>query len=156
VKLTLGRISEQLSATGAVDSQALASGYSIDSRTLAQGEVFFAVRGERHDGHDFAEAALERGAVAAVVSRERAASYPEGIRAKLLVVDNTLAALQALGAAVRHAWGRTLIAVTGSTGKTTTKDSIAHVLGARYRVLKSEGNLNNHFGLPLQLLRLEP
>jgi UDP-N-acetylmuramoyl-tripeptide--D-alanyl-D-alanine ligase len=156
VKLTLERVSELLSATGAVDGKAIAAGYSIDSRTLAQGELFFAVRGERLDGHDFVEAALARGAVAAIVSRERLARYPEAIRPKLLVVDDTLAALQALSSAVRRAWGRTLVAVTGSTGKTTTKDAIAHVLGARYRVLKSEGNLNNHFGLPLQLLRLEP
>lgn len=156
MKLALTRISELLSATGAAEGKAVACGYSIDSRTLAPGELFFAVRGERLDGHDFVASALERGALAAVVSRERVQRYPEGIRAKLLVVEDTLVALQALGAAVRRAWGRTLVAVTGSTGKTTTKDAIAHVLGRRYRVLKSEGNLNNHFGLPLQLLRLEP
>jgi UDP-N-acetylmuramoyl-tripeptide--D-alanyl-D-alanine ligase len=156
VKLTLERVSELLSATGAVEGKAVAAGYSIDSRTLAPGELFFAVRGERLDGHDFAEAALERGAVAAVVSREQLARYPEALRSKLLAVDDTLIALQALGAAVRRAWGKTLVAVTGSTGKTSTKDAIAHVLARRYRVLKSEGNLNNHFGLPLQLLRLEP
>ena len=156
MKLTLGRISELLPATGATDAKAVATGYSIDSRTLAPGELFFAVHGERLDGHDFVEAALQRGAVAAVVSRQRAPGYPDGVRSKLLVVADTLAALQALGGAVRRGWGKTLVAVTGSTGKTTTKDAIAHVLGARYRVLKSEGNLNNHFGLPLQLLRLEP
>ncbi|MGH9669109.1 MAG: UDP-N-acetylmuramoyl-tripeptide--D-alanyl-D-alanine ligase [Terriglobales bacterium] len=156
MKLTLGQISELLSATGATEGTATAAAYSIDSRTLAPGELFFAVRGERLDGHDFVEAALERGAVAAVVSRQRAPRYPEAIRPKLLAVEDTLVALQALGAAVRRRWGKTLIAVTGSTGKTTTKDAIAHVLAGRYRVLKSEGNLNNHFGLPLQLLRLEP
>lgn len=156
MKLALTRVAELLSVTGAVDDQAVAGGYSIDSRTLAPGDLFFAVRGERLDGHDFVEAALERGAVAAVVGRERAPIYPEAIHAKLIAVDDTLAALQALGSAVRRAWGKTLVAVTGSTGKTTTKDAIAHVLSRRYRVLKSEGNLNNHFGLPLQLLRLEP
>jgi UDP-N-acetylmuramoyl-tripeptide--D-alanyl-D-alanine ligase len=156
VKLALERVKELLSTAGRVDGNAVAAGYSIDSRTVTPGELFFAVRGERHDGHDFVEAALERGAVAAVVRRERAPDYPEKIHSKLLAVDDTLAALQALGAAVRHAWGKTLVAVTGSTGKTTTKDAIGHVLSRRYRVLKSEGNLNNHFGLPLQLLRLEP
>ena len=156
MRLTLARVAELLSATGAADGGAIAAGYSIDSRTLAPGELFFAVRGERLDGHDFVEAALDRGAAAAVVRRQRAPGYPEAIRSRLLGVDDTLAALQVLGAAVRHAWGRTLVAVTGSTGKTTTKDAIAHLLGWRYRVLKSEGNLNNQFGLPLQLLRLEP
>ena len=156
MKLTLERVAELLSATGAVEGKAVASGYSIDSRTLAPGDLFFAVRGERLDGHDFVEAALERGAAAAIVSREQFARYPEGIRPRLLAVEDTLAALQALGAAVRRAWGKTLVAVTGSTGKTSTKDAIAHVLSRRYRVMKSEGNLNNHFGLPLQLLRLEP
>ncbi len=156
MKLTLERVSELLSAQGAPDGKAVAAGYSIDSRTLAPGELFFAVRGERLDGHDFVEAALERGAVAAIVSHQQLARYPEAIRPKLLAVDDTLLALQELGAAVRRAWGKTLVAVTGSTGKTTTKDAIAHLLARRYRVMKSEGNLNNHFGLPLQLLRLEP
>ena len=160
MKLTLARISELLSATasatGATEAQAVAAGYSIDSRTLAPGELFFAVRGERLDGHDFVEAALERGALAAVVARKELARYPEAARPKLLAVEDTLLALQELGAAARRAWGKTLVAVTGSTGKTTTKDAIAQVLSRRYGVLKSEGNLNNHFGLPLQLLRLEP
>lgn len=156
MKLTLERVAELLSAQGTADGQAVAAVYSIDSRTLAPGELFFAVRGERLDGHDFVEAALQRGAVAAVVSHQQLARYPQAIRPKLLAVDDTLLALQELGAAARRAWGKTLVAVTGSTGKTTTKDAIAHVLGTRYRVLRSEGNLNNHFGLPLQLLRLEP
>jgi UDP-N-acetylmuramoyl-tripeptide--D-alanyl-D-alanine ligase len=156
VKFTLEHVAELLTATGVADGKAVASGYSIDSRSLAPGELFFAVRGERLDGHDFVEAALERGALAAVVRREHLARYPQAIHARLMAVDDTLLALQELGAAARRAWGKTLVAVTGSTGKTTTKDAIAHVLSRRYRVLKSEGNLNNHFGLPLQLLRLEP
>jgi UDP-N-acetylmuramoyl-tripeptide--D-alanyl-D-alanine ligase len=73
-----------------------------------------------------------------------------------MAVDDTLAALQTLGAAVRRMWGKPLVGVTGSTGKTTTKDAIAHVLSARFRVLKSEGNFNNHFGLPLMLLKIQP
>jgi UDP-N-acetylmuramoyl-tripeptide--D-alanyl-D-alanine ligase len=92
--------------------------------------------------------------VAAVVRKDQLARYP--VITGLLAVDDTLAALQTLASAVRRLWARPLIGVTGSTGKTTTKEAIAHVLSIRYRVLKSEGNLNNHFGLPLTLLKLEP
>ena len=77
-------------------------------------------------------------------------------KSKLIAVGDSTVALQHLGAAARRLWGKKLIAVTGSAGKTTTKECIAHVLGARFQVLKSLGNLNNHFGLPMQLLRLEP
>ncbi len=135
----------------------LAQGYSIDSRTIAPDELFFAVRGERFDGHDFVAAAVERGAIAAVVSRARVATLPDAALAvPLLIAEDPLLALQALAAHVRRQWGRKVIAVTGSAGKTTTKEAIAAALGARFRVLKSQGNLNNAFGLPLQLLRLEP
>ncbi|MGD0858237.1 MAG: UDP-N-acetylmuramoyl-tripeptide--D-alanyl-D-alanine ligase [Terracidiphilus sp.] len=131
-------------------------GYSIDSRTVGAGELFFAVRGERHDGHDFVEAALKRGAVAAVVSRARAANLPDAALAvPLLIAEDPLVALQALAAHVRRQWGRRVVAVTGSAGKTTTKEAVAAALGAKFNVHKSQGNLNNAFGLPLQLLRLE-
>jgi len=154
MKLPLGRAAEFMAAGGDFDPAATAEGYSIESRTLAPGELFIAIKGDRFDGHDFVNAALAAGAVAAVVRRDRAESFPDPTH--LLLVDDTLAALQQIGACVRRVWGKALIAVTGSAGKTTTKDAIAHVLNARFRVLKSEGNLNNHFGLPLQLLRLEP
>ena len=133
------------------------SGYSIDSRTVAPGELFFAVRGERLDGHDFVAAALERGAIAAVVSRARVATLPDAALAvPLLIAEDPLVALQALATHVRRQWGKRVVAVTGSAGKTTTKEAIAAALGAKFNVLKSRGNLNNAFGLPLQLLRLEP
>ncbi len=154
MRLPLGRIAEFIGATGEFDANAVASAYSIDSRTVAPGDLFFAVKGERLDGHDFVEQALAAGALAAVVAREQAARY--GGHHRLLTVTDPLLALQRLGAAVRRLWGKKLIAVTGSTGKTTTKEAIAQVLRTRFRLLKSEGNLNNHFGLPLQLLRLEP
>jgi UDP-N-acetylmuramoyl-tripeptide--D-alanyl-D-alanine ligase len=134
-----------------------ARGCSIDSRTVAAGELFFAVRGERHDGHDFVAAAIERGAVAAVVSRARVATLPDvALAVPLLITEDPLIALQALAAHVRRQWGKRVIAVTGSAGKTTTKEAIAAAVGAKYNVFKSQGNMNNSFGLPLQLLRLEP
>ncbi|MGA2673629.1 MAG: UDP-N-acetylmuramoyl-tripeptide--D-alanyl-D-alanine ligase [Terracidiphilus sp.] len=134
-----------------------ARGYSIDSRTVSAGELFFAVRGGRLDGHEFVTAALERGAVAAVVSRERVALLPDvALGAPLLIAEDPLLALQALAAHVRRQWGRRVVAITGSAGKTTTKEAVAAALGAKFNVLKSQGNLNNGFGLPLQLLRLEP
>ena len=132
-------------------------GYSIDSRTVAAGELFFAVRGERLDGHDFVTAALGRGAVAAVVSRERVATLSDAALAvPLLIAEDPLISMQALASHVRRRWGRLLVSITGSAGKTTTKEAVAAVLSAKFKVLKSIGNLNNAFGLPLQLLRLEP
>jgi UDP-N-acetylmuramoyl-tripeptide--D-alanyl-D-alanine ligase len=135
----------------------IVTGYSIDSRTVGAGELFIAVRGERLDGHNFIEAAFEKGAVAAIVSRVRAASLPDAVLARpLLITEDPLIALQALAAHVRRRWGKRVVAITGSAGKTTTKEAIAAALGARFSVLKSQGNLNNGFGLPLQLLRLKP
>jgi UDP-N-acetylmuramoyl-tripeptide--D-alanyl-D-alanine ligase len=135
----------------------VAAGYSIDSRTVTAGELFFAVRGERLDGHDFVAAALERGAIAAVVSRARVATLPDAALAHPLVIaEDPLLALQSLATHVRRQWGRRVVAITGSAGKTTTKEAVAAALGAKFRVLKSQGNLNNAFGLPLQLLRLMP
>jgi UDP-N-acetylmuramoyl-tripeptide--D-alanyl-D-alanine ligase len=135
----------------------IATGYSIDSRTVAPGDLFFAVKGERLDGHDFVAAALERGAVAAVVSRAKVSSLTDAaLGVPLLIAEDSLIALQALASHVRRQWGKRVIAITGSAGKTTTKEAIAAALAAKFNVLKSQGNLNNNFGLPLQLLRLEP
>jgi len=154
MKLTLSRIAEFVSAEGEFAPEEVVQGYSIDSRSVGPGQLFFAVKGERLDGHDFVQQALEKGAVAAVVRKDQLSRYP--VNARLLAVEDTLVALQTLATAVRKLWGKPLIAVTGSAGKTTTKEAIAHVLSARFRVLKSEGNFNNHFGLPLMLLKLEP
>ncbi len=154
MKLTLGRAAEFMPATGAYAQGAIATGYSIDSRTLQPGDLFFAVKGERLDGHDYVETALAKGAVAAVVEQKYESRFAD--KSRLLLVQDSLSALQRLSAAVRRLWGKPLIGVTGSAGKTTTKDCIAHILGTTHRVLKSQGNLNNHFGMPLQLLKLEP
>ncbi len=156
MKLTLAQCAAWMGGTLAADSGASelgaqqTAGYSIDSRTLAPGELFFAVSGERFDAHRFVPAALERGALAAVVARDRV----EG--SARIEVDDPLLALQRLGAAARRHWEGTLIGLTGSAGKTTTKEMVAAVLSAKHPVLKSAGNLNNHFGVPLQLLRLGP
>ena len=154
MKLALSKIAEFISATGESRRGPIAQAYSIDSRTIGSGNLFFAVKGERLDGHDFVVEALDKGATAAVVRKDQLHRYPDA--ARLLGVDDTLLALQTLATAVRKLWGKPLIGVTGSAGKTTTKEAIAHVLGSRFRVLKSEGNFNNHFGLPLMLLKLEP
>jgi UDP-N-acetylmuramoyl-tripeptide--D-alanyl-D-alanine ligase len=155
MKLSLGQIAEITGGEGdPTHAGAIATGYSIDSRTLQQGDLFFAIHGERFDGHDYVDAALERGAVAAVVRVSQAARFRDHRR--IIAVPDTFASLQHLARAVRRIWNKTVIAITGSAGKTTTKESVARLLSAKYRVLKSEGNLNNHYGLPLQLLRLEP
>ena len=159
MKLTLGRIADWMHAEGEFADDAEAIGYSIDSRTIAAGELFFAVKGERFDGHDFVEAALANGALAAVVSMRWLAPVGVPEERLLRVPDHdgcgVLDSLQRLAREVRRYWGKRVIGVTGSAGKTTTKDAVAQVLSARFRVLKSQGNLNNGFGLPLQLLKLE-
>ncbi|MBS1816257.1 MAG: UDP-N-acetylmuramoyl-tripeptide--D-alanyl-D-alanine ligase [Acidobacteria bacterium] len=158
MKLTLGQIADWIHAEGDFASSAEVYGYSIDSRTIGADEVFFAVKGERLDGHDYVEAALQAGAAAAVVST-RWVVPAEVDAAKLLRVpeseDCVLRAMQTLARQVRRKWGKRVIGITGSAGKTTTKEMVAQVLSARFNVLKSAGNLNNNFGVPLQLLRLE-
>ncbi|MCU1333494.1 MAG: UDP-N-acetylmuramoyl-tripeptide--D-alanyl-D-alanine ligase [Candidatus Angelobacter sp.] len=152
MKLPLWRIAEFVGSKGECDQEAVAMGYSIDSRTLNPGDLFIAITGERFDGHEYVQAAFEKGAVGAIV---QAGKQVEGDPLRLLKVDDTLKALQLLGAAARRLWGKSLLAVTGSAGKTTTKEILAHILATRFRVMKSSGNLNNHIGLPLQLLKLE-
>jgi UDP-N-acetylmuramoyl-tripeptide--D-alanyl-D-alanine ligase len=152
MKLPLWRIAEFVGSKGECDQEAVAMGYSIDSRTLNAGDLFIAIAGERFDGHNYVQAALEKGAVGAIVE---AGKHVTGDALRLLQVEDSLKALQLLGAAARRLWGKPLLAVTGSAGKTTTKEILAHILATRFRVMKSSGNLNNHIGLPLQLLKLE-
>lgn len=130
------------------------TGFSIDSRTLAHGDLFFAIRGERFDGHDFVDAALAAGAAGVVVSAEQPARAAVARGAVALLVPDTVGALQALGRHVRRQSGARVVAITGSAGKTTTKEIAAEFLSARYRVFRNRGNLNNHIGLPLSLLEL--
>jgi UDP-N-acetylmuramoyl-tripeptide--D-alanyl-D-alanine ligase len=155
MKLTMGEVAAYLGGSSAVPDR-LVTGYAIDSRSMARGDLFFALRGPRFDGHQFVGQVLEAGAAGAIVEASfAAAAFPEW-RPALLPVSDTRHALQTLGQAVRRRWGKRLIGVTGSTGKSTTKEMIAAVLRRRFRILRSPGNLNNDYGLPLALLGLEP
>ncbi|HET7839994.1 MAG TPA: UDP-N-acetylmuramoyl-tripeptide--D-alanyl-D-alanine ligase, partial [Terriglobia bacterium] len=155
MKLSLSEIAATLAArTGAPDKVVL--GYSIDSRTILPHQLFFAIRGPRFDGHDFVGRALERGAAGAVVSNDFAAKADSKAAPALIAVADPTRALQDLARAVRRKWGERIIAITGSAGKTTTKELTAAILSRKFSVLKSPGNLNNYYGLPLALLALEP
>ncbi len=150
MQFTLGEIEAAIEATNSAGSPELrVSGWSIDSRTTSPGDLFFAIKGEKLDGHRFLDAAYERGAVAAVVSENSNADKP------LLHVSDTVIALQRLSHFARQMWGGPLVAITGSAGKTTTKDITAALLATKFRVGKSFGNFNNHIGLPISLLRME-
>jgi UDP-N-acetylmuramoyl-tripeptide--D-alanyl-D-alanine ligase len=133
------------------DEERYVTGFSIDSRTLASGDVFFAIVAKR-DGHDFVPAALKRRAAGVVVST--AVAVGEDSDSFVIEVADTTKALQDLARWVRRESGAKVVAITGSAGKTTTKDTIAEFVGKKYRVVKNTGNLNNHLGLPLSLLEL--
>lgn len=136
---------------GVDDGRAIA-GVSIDTRTLKRGQLFVAIAGPNFDGHDFVAQAVERGASAVMMHRDVPA--PPGV--PVVRVADTTAALKHLGRHVRLQAGIPVAAVTGSAGKTTTKEMLAALLEIRGDVLKTEGNLNNQYGLPLTLLRLAP
>lgn len=124
---------------------------STDTRTLSPGDVFVALRGDRFDGHDYVAAAAAQGAAALVVSRPGRAA---GAGIPAFTVPDTLAALGALGAYRRAAWGGTVVAIAGSNGKTTTKELTRAALGAALEVHATRGNLNNQVGVPLTLLEI--
>ncbi len=141
-------------------------GVSIDSRTIRPGELYVGIRGERFDGADFAPVAVDRGAAGVVVPRgwldrrraaaawERPATGDPSSAPVVIEVDDTTDALQALGRRVRLESGSKVVAITGSAGKTTTKEVTAEFLATRYRVMRNRGNFNNHIGLPLSLVEL--
>ena len=132
------------------DAFASSTGVSTDSRRIESGVMFFALRGDKFDGNRFAQAALDKGASYAVVSRD--SGFADG--GKYIVVDDTLEALQALARMHRSRFRIPVIGLTGTNGKTTTKELLCSVLSARYRVTATQGNLNNHIGVPLTLLRI--
>ena len=148
--MTLWTAQDAAAATGgqvAGDWEAI--GVSIDTRTIAEGDLFVALKAAR-DGHDFVAQALENGASAALVSR-----IPEGVDpAKLLIVDDVQSGLEALGRAARARTRAKVVAVTGSVGKTSTKEMLRVVLGAQGRVHAAEKSYNNHWGVPLTLARM--
>jgi len=156
--MKLGDIAQKIGAREQLE-EALAQveprGFSIDSRAIQSGELFFALRGPSHDGHEFVADALGKGACAAVVSRaipnlESHISHPA-----LLSVEDTLTALQTLAHTVREEWGGPVIGITGSAGKTATKELTARLLAAGgAKVMRSIGNYNNAYGLPLSVLQL--
>jgi|SRR5271157_1714670 len=165
--LNLQEVARAMQAAGRAAEISVA-GWSVDTRTQNPGDVYFALRGPNHDGHAFLAAAVEKGASAVVVDRMRATTvdrtrattvrewFPEEQRQPVyaLLVSDTLRALGELGAWARRQWGRTVIGVTGSAGKTTTKDAIAHLLEVDFPVGRTVGNFNNRVGVPISILRL--
>lgn len=135
------------------DPAATVGRVSIDSRAIGSGDLFVAIAGERHDGHRFVCDALRGGAMGVVVRRGVVAGVP-GSPALMIEVDDTTTALQDLAREVRRRSGTTVVAITGSAGKTTTKEIAAQLLSTRYTVFRNTGNFNNHIGLPLSLLEL--
>jgi UDP-N-acetylmuramoyl-tripeptide--D-alanyl-D-alanine ligase len=152
--MALWQASEAGQATGGrVVGGWSAAGISIDSRTLAAGDLFVALHGDRFDGHEYVPQALEAGAAAAMIDRPVAALPGD---TPLLIVADSMHGLGALGAAGRARSGARIAAVTGSVGKTSTKEALATVLGRQALTHASAGNLNNHIGVPLSLARLAP
>ena len=137
--------------TSLLESDPVLGPINTDSRRIQKGEIFWVLRGERFDGHAFLQDAFEKGAVFAVAERVENAVAGK----PLVIVPDTLLALQELAALKRKRFSKPVIALTGSNGKTTTKEMIAHLLSAKWKVHKTEGNLNNHIGLPLTLLGLK-
>ena len=164
ISLTAGWVTRALARVRGVlvagDESREFSGVSIDTRTLARDELFVAVRGERFDGADFASDAIARGAGGVVVPRGRAAECGSkapagpGGNAAVIEVDDATVALGCIGHAVRRESGAKVVAITGSAGKTTTKEVTSEFLSARYRVVRNKGNFNNHIGLSLSLIDL--
>ncbi len=138
---------------GILDRPIRPSGVSTDSRSTAPGELFIALRGEQFDGHDYVEAALARGACAALVEKNALDRYASGV-GPLLAVDSALAALGQMAARYRARFDVPVVGITGSSGKTTTKEMVASVLEQRYNVLKTVGSENNEIGVPRTLLNL--
>ena len=173
-RLTLGWVAQAVGGLLTGDAEREIGDVVSDSRTLQAGDLFIALCGPTFDGHDFVADVMNRGAAGAIVNRQAGLKArlsdvrvergddshvsrggPSGPPAGALIeVDDTLEALQNLAHAVRIASGTRVIAITGSAGKTTTKETIAEFLAARFRVVKNKGNLNNHIGLPLSLMQL--
>ncbi len=153
MRLELGEIARLAGGTlrNGAPSVVFDGGVSIDSRTLRRGDLFFAISGPRHDAHEFLRDAVGKGAAGVVIQKDVEVSPP----AFAIRVDDTTRALQDLASGFLGGRAVQVVAVTGSMGKTTTKEAAASAIGSAKRVLKSEGNLNNFYGLPLSILKLE-
>lgn len=154
IKVKASEIAEVLESRIDPSSQGvIPSGYSIDSRTLEVGDCFIAIRGKRLDGHEFIPEAIRKGASFLIVNRDVSNMILRDT--PRLFVKDTLLALQQLACQVRRRWEGEVVGITGSAGKTTTKEIVSHVLAGKFKVFKSVGNYNNDYGLPLSLLKLE-
>ena len=134
------------------------NGFSKDTRTINSNDIYIAIKGERLDGNDFIEQAFIKGAIGCITDKNISNQVIEKYKntGKVIIkVEDTIAAIQELARYKRSLYNIPVIAVTGSVGKTSTKDIIANVLAQKYKVLKTEGNMNNHIGLPLTLLKLK-
>jgi UDP-N-acetylmuramoyl-tripeptide--D-alanyl-D-alanine ligase len=149
---TVGAMADAMGAqrTGALPESV--SGLSIDTRTIGRGEAFFAIAGERNDGHDYVAAAIDKGAGVAVVAADKRARFPAD--APLLVVPDVLDALGSLARAGRARSAAKIVAITGSVGKTSTKEALQLALRADGETHASAASFNNHIGVPLSLARL--
>lgn len=168
--LTLAYAIEALTSIRIPNADSVITEAAIDSRQVIPGSLFVAIPGEKVDGHDFIDDAFKRGASFALIQKNIPGSFrtldlrgdfsiPAPLDLSLpfcLRVDNTLSALQQIARFWRRKMDLRVIGITGSVGKSTTKETIAEVLSSRYRTLKSPGNLNNEIGLPLTILRLSP
>ena len=146
VKITNGRL---VSGTQAP----LVTGITTDSRRVKRGELFVALKGEKFDGHDFVSNAFQKGAVAAVIQQEKLKEF-EMVDYPLIVVENTLQALGSIAESHRRQFSLPIIGITGSNGKTTTKDIVSSVLQQKYKLIKTKDNYNNEIGVPLTLLQI--
>ena len=130
-------------------------GFSKDTRVIGENEFFVAIKGENFDGNDFVLEALNKGAIGAIMDKKDISEDIINLGKPIILVKDSIKALQQLAAYKRSLYNIPVIAITGSVGKTSTKDIIASVVSEKYKVLKTEGNLNNHIGLPLTILKLE-
>src|SRR5215469_11675211 len=153
MKFGLRQVAEFLGLPASTDADAMVTGWSVDSRSLLAGDLFFALRGPNDDGHNYIGEVFRKGAAAVVVDQEILDSQAPPRR--ILRVADALQGLQQLASRAKQSWGGRVVAVTGSAGKTTTKDIISEMLAEGFHTAKNEGNLNNHVGLPLSLLRFD-
>ena len=155
MNLPLDEVTKAMGGTLVGPGTVIARGYSIDTRTLNPGDLFFAVKGPKFDGHHFVCQAIEKKASGVVVDAGFEGTMETGSDSAVIRVGSPVAALQALAHYVRRQWARPIIGVTGSAGKTTTKEMIAAVLAKKFDVLRTIGSLNNELGVPLTLLRAD-